>query len=87
MTTITRHSVQALRVMTLAIAIVAAPAWAILENPGAAVATPTASTQPVGGAEASTSAGSHKHLGTEQHLYGEGLVLVPHVDTTVHQSR
>jgi hypothetical protein len=106
MTTITRHLTQALRVITWlasAIAIVAAPAWAILANPGAAGATPTVSTQPVGGsphsgtgygsigapgeAEVSTSAGSHKHLGTEQHLYGEGLVLVPHVDTSVHQSR
>ncbi|MDT5365995.1 MAG: hypothetical protein QOC62_426 [Mycobacterium sp.] len=84
MTTITRHLAVALRVISwlaLATAIVAAPAGAILENPGSAGATPTASTQPVGGtprrgpdsgpttggapsaAEASTSPGSHKHLG------------------------
>jgi hypothetical protein len=31
--------------------------------------------------------GSHKHLWIEQQLYGPGVVVVPHVDTTVHQSR
>jgi|ERR1700686_888041 hypothetical protein len=108
MTTITRHLASARRVigsLALATAIVAAPAAAILEYPGSAGATPTASTQPVGGttrggpdsgpttggapsaAEASTSPGSHKHLGAQQPLYGDGLILVPHVDTTVHQSR
>ena len=52
MTTITRHLAHALRVISWlgsAIAIVAAPAWAILEDPGAASATPTVSTQPFGG--------------------------------------
>ena len=111
MTTITRHLATALRVISwlgLAIAIVAAPAWAILENPGSASAASTVSTQPVGGtphggpdsgsttgapvgapseAEVSTSPGNHEHLGAQQRPYGAGLVLVPHVDTTVHQSR
>ena len=52
MTTITRHLASARRVigsLALATAIVAAPAAAILEYPGSAGATPTASTQPVGG--------------------------------------
>jgi hypothetical protein len=31
--------------------------------------------------------GSHKHLFVEQQLYGPGVVAVPQVDTTVHQSR
>jgi hypothetical protein len=31
--------------------------------------------------------GSHKHLWVEQQLYGSGVVVVPHVDTTVHPSR
>ena len=31
--------------------------------------------------------GSHKHLWVEQELYGPGVVVVPRVDTTVHQSR
>jgi hypothetical protein len=31
--------------------------------------------------------GSHKHLFVEQQLYGPGVVAVPHVDTTVQQSR
>lgn len=31
--------------------------------------------------------GSHKHLWVEQQLYGPGVVSVPQVDTTVHQSR
>ena len=111
MTTITRHLASARRVvglLALATAIVAASAGAILENPGSAGATPTVSTQPVGGtprsgpdsgsttgapvlapseAEVSTSPGNHEHLGAQQPLYGEGLVRVPHVDTTVHQSR
>ena len=30
--------------------------------------------------------GSHKHLWVEQQLYGPGVVHVPHVDSTVHQS-
>jgi hypothetical protein len=110
MTTIIRHLAQARRViswLTLAIAIVAAPAWAILEDAGAANATPTASTQPFGGTntgpnywsitgarvgapgeqEVSSYGGSHKHLWVEQQLYGPGVVFVPHVDTSVHQSR
>ena len=37
--------------------------------------------------EVSTYGGSHKHLWIEQQLYGPGVVEVPHVDTTVHQSR
>jgi hypothetical protein len=37
--------------------------------------------------EVSIYGGSHKHLWVEQQLYGPGLVQVPHVDTTVHQSR
>jgi hypothetical protein len=110
MTTITRHLAQARRViswLTLVIAIVAAPAWAILEDAGVASATPTASTQPFGGTntgpnywsitgarvgapgeqEVSSYGGSHKHLWVEQQLYGPGVVFVPHVDTSVHQSR
>jgi hypothetical protein len=110
MTTITRHLATALRVISwlgLAIAIVAAPAWAILENPGSAGATSTVSTQPFGGTqtgpnywsitgarvgapseqEVSNYGGSHKHLWVEQQLYGPAAVYVPHVDTTVHQSR
>jgi hypothetical protein len=46
---------------------------------------------PNGGApgeqEVSIYCGSHEHLGIEQQLYGSRLVSVPHVDTTVHQSR
>lgn len=38
-------------------------------------------------ADVSTYGGSHKHLWVEQQLYGPGVVVVPHVDTTVHQSR
>jgi hypothetical protein len=110
MTTITRHLAPALRAISwlaLAIAIVAAPAWAILASPASAGATPTASTQPFGGTntgpnywsitgarigapgeqEVSTYGGSHKHLWVEQQLYGPGVVYVPHVDTTVQQSR
>jgi len=37
--------------------------------------------------EVSTWGGSHKHEWVEQQLYGPGRVAVPHVDTTVHQSR
>jgi hypothetical protein len=37
--------------------------------------------------EVSTYGGSHKHLRVEQQLYGPGIVEVPHVDTSVHQSR
>ena len=37
--------------------------------------------------EVSTYGGSHKHLWVEQQLYGPGVVDVPQVDTTVHQSR
>jgi hypothetical protein len=38
-------------------------------------------------AEVSNYGGSHKHLWVEQQLYGPGVVVVPRVDTTVHQSR
>jgi hypothetical protein len=37
--------------------------------------------------EVSFYGGSHKHDLVEQQLYGPGVVIVPHVDTTVHQSR
>jgi hypothetical protein len=37
--------------------------------------------------EVSSYGGSHKHLWVERELYGPGVVVVPHVDTTVHQSR
>jgi hypothetical protein len=37
--------------------------------------------------EVSSYGGSHKHLWVEQELYGAGVVVVPRVDTTVHQSR
>lgn len=37
--------------------------------------------------EVSYYGGSHKHLWDEQQLYGPGVVVVPHVDTTVQQSR
>ena len=37
--------------------------------------------------EVSTYGGSHKHLWVEQQLYGPGVVDVPQVDTSVHQSR
>jgi hypothetical protein len=37
--------------------------------------------------EVSSYGGSHKHLFVEQQLYGPGVVSVPQVDTTVHQSR
>ena len=37
--------------------------------------------------DVSTYGGSHKHLWVEQQLYGQGVVNVPQVDTTVHQSR
>jgi hypothetical protein len=37
--------------------------------------------------EVSTYGGSHKHLWVEQELYGPGVVDVPRVDNTVHQSR
>ncbi|MDT5366598.1 MAG: hypothetical protein QOC62_1029 [Mycobacterium sp.] len=37
--------------------------------------------------EVSNYGGSHKHLFVEQQLYGPGVVSVPQVDTTVHQSR
>jgi hypothetical protein len=38
-------------------------------------------------AEVSSYGGSHKHLWVEQQLYGRGVVVVPRVDTSVHQSR
>ena len=37
--------------------------------------------------EISSYGGSHKHEWVEQQLYGPGVVDVPHVDTSVHQSR
>jgi hypothetical protein len=37
--------------------------------------------------EASSWGGSHKHEWVEQQLYSPGRVAVPHVDTSVHQSR
>jgi hypothetical protein len=37
--------------------------------------------------EVSIYGGSHKHLWVEQQLYGPGVVYVPQVDSTVHQSR
>jgi hypothetical protein len=37
--------------------------------------------------EVSFYGGSHKHEWVEQQLYGPGVVDVPRVDTTVHQSR
>ena len=36
--------------------------------------------------EVSIYGGSHKHLWVEQQLYGPGVVDVPRVDTSVHQS-
>ena len=75
----------------------AVPAWA---DPTPAVSTPAMPhTGPdyvsVTGArvgapseqEVSYYGGSHKHLFVEQQLYGPDVVAVPHVDTTVHQSR
>jgi hypothetical protein len=38
-------------------------------------------------AAVSSYGGSHKHLWAEQQLYGPGVVVVAHVDTTVHQNR
>jgi hypothetical protein len=38
-------------------------------------------------AEVSIYGGSHKHLWIEQQLYGTGVVGVPQVDNSVHQSR
>jgi hypothetical protein len=90
--------------VTLAGALLLAPAVAILANAGA----PTVSAQPTGGShhsgpdywsitgarvgapseqEVSIYGGSHKHLWVEQQLYGPGLVDVPQVDTSVHQSQ
>jgi hypothetical protein len=40
-----------------------------------------------GEGEVSQYGGSHKHLWVEQQLYGPGVVVTPHVDTTVRQSR
>jgi hypothetical protein len=37
--------------------------------------------------EVSSYGGSHKHVWVEQQLYGPGVVAVPHVDTSVQQSR
>jgi hypothetical protein len=37
--------------------------------------------------EVSNYGGSHKHSWVEQQLYGPGVVAVPHVDTSVQQSR
>ncbi|HZA11886.1 hypothetical protein [Mycobacterium sp.] len=37
--------------------------------------------------EVSIYGGSHKHLWVEQQLYGPGVVDVPQVDSSVHQSR
>lgn len=37
--------------------------------------------------QVSSYGGSHKHLFVEQQLYGPGVISVPQVDTTVHQSR
>jgi hypothetical protein len=37
--------------------------------------------------EVSVYGGSHEHLWIEQQLYGSRIVSVPHVDTTVRQSR
>jgi hypothetical protein len=36
--------------------------------------------------EVSVYGGSHKHLWVEQQLYGPGVVYVPQVDSSVHQS-
>ena len=37
--------------------------------------------------EVSSYGGSNKHSFIEQQLYGHGVVIVPHVDTSVQQSR
>ena len=96
---------RSITVVGLALAVVLAPAWAIVGSAGTAAAA-TASAQPVrhhsgpdypsitgwrvgapSEGEVSNYGGSHKHLWVEQQLYGPGVVQVPHVDTTVHQSR
>jgi hypothetical protein len=80
-----------------------APAWAMLATSAPAVAVETVhpirhsgpNYWPTTGArvgapsegEVSSYGGSHKHLWVEQELYGPGVVVVPRVDTTVHQSR
>jgi hypothetical protein len=90
--------------VTLAGALLLAPAVAILAN----AAATTVSAQPTGGnhhsgpdywsitgarvgapseQEVSIYGGSHKHLWVEQQLYGAGVVDVPQVDTSVHQSQ
>jgi hypothetical protein len=85
----------------LAGGVILAPAFAILASDGSATvsAHPNHRTGPdywsitgvrVGAPsqlEVSTYGGSHKHLWVEQRLYGPDVVYVPHVDTTVHQSR
>ena len=83
-------------------AVILAPAYAIIANDGAAIVSTEARGHHGGpnywsitgariGApgerEVSTYGGSHKHLWVEQQLYGPGVVGVPHVDNTVHQSR
>jgi hypothetical protein len=76
-----------------------APTFSILANDGATTVSARHHSGPdywsITGArvgapseqEVSSYGGSHKHLWVEQQLYGPGLVAVPHVDTTVHQSR
>jgi hypothetical protein len=90
------------RQLIVAAALAGAVIVAMLVGAGTAWASPTPGTPHTGpdyvsitgarvGApseqEVSTYGGSHKHLFVEQQLYGPGVVAVPHVDTTVHQSR
>jgi hypothetical protein len=90
------------KLATAAVLAAGAVIVALFVNAGAAWAESTAPTHHTGpdylsitgarvGApgeqEVSNYGGSHKHLWVEQQLYGPGVVAVPHVDTTVQQSR
>jgi hypothetical protein len=95
---ITRRVHVSIIYLALAIGMLIAPANAIsLATAGSIAAAPTTSTIPLrghsghsGGGSGSASVGAPSTYGrshNELWMYGPGIPDVPHVDTTVHQSR
>ena len=97
-----RFAKKAIAASVLAGSVLIAPAVATLANMSAVASAQPSDTNQTGpdylsitgyrlGApsehEVSFYGGSHKHLWVEQQLYGRGVVQVPMVDTSVHQSR
>ena len=93
---ITRRVLVSIIYMAVAIGVLIAPATAILATAGSAAAAPTTVLIPLhggggggGGVGAPNTYGGGTFFGSHECVweYGPGLTYVPHVDTTVYQSR